>query len=65
MRQINNIHSLSFVMAAETIPHVDAATLQQSHIIKELELILILVESTTKHVSVDYIYFAWNSLCPF
>ena len=40
-------------MAAETIQHVDAATLLQSHIIKELELILILGESTTKHVSVD------------
>ena len=54
----NNIHSLSFTMAAETNPHVDAATLLQSHIIKELdELILMLGESRTQHDSVDYVYF--------
>ena len=33
----NNIHYVSFIMAAETNPRVARATLLQSHTIKELE----------------------------
>ena len=59
----NNIHSVSFIMAARTNPRVDPATLLQSHIIKELdELILILSESRTQHDSVDYVYFRMEQL---
>ena len=59
----NNIHSVSFIMAAETNPRVDPATLLQSHIIKELdELILMLSESRTQHDSVDYVYFRMEQL---
>ena len=59
----NKIHSVSFIMAAETNPRVNPATLLQSHIIKELdELILILSESRTQHDSVDYVYFRMEQL---
>ena len=59
----NNIHSVSFIMAAETNPRVNPATLLQSHIIKELdELILMLSESRTQHDSVDYVYFRMEQL---
>ena len=45
-------------MAAETNPRVNPVTLPQSHIIKELDkLILILSESRTQHDGVDYVYF--------
>ena len=59
----NNTHSVPFIMAAETNPRVDPATLLQSHIIKELdELILMLSESRTQHDSVDYVYFRMEQL---
>ena len=48
-------HFLSFIMAAETNPRVDPATLLQLHIIRKLdEVILMLSESRTQHDSVDY-----------
>ena len=61
--QKNNIHSVSFIMAAETNPRVDPATLLQSHIIKELdELILMLSESRTQYDSIGYVYFRMEQL---
>ena len=69
----NNIYSVSFIMAAETNPRVHPATLLESHIIKELDklililkerdkLILILSSSRTRHDSVYYVYFRLEQL---
>ena len=56
-------HFLSFIMAAETNPRVDPATLLQLHIIRKLdEVILMLSESRTQHDSVDYVYFLMEQL---
>ena len=56
-------HFLSFIMAAETNPRVDPATLLQLHIIRKLdEVILMLSESRTQHDSVDYVFFLMEQL---
>ena len=56
-------HFLSFIMAAETNPRVDPATLLQLHIIRKLdEVILMLSESRTQHDSVDYVFFLMEPL---